>query len=284
MLITSEMKDLKGTCGSYDLVVLSNIVTLPLSKHLMANKKPDFDEKSGWDLYAVHLLSNSEISQRWPFDESLHDAEAKQQLSRHVKRTTEYIDLFSPTTILQISQPILTVLRGSANDAHVLMFARQLDYHLRTTFFNGKWSLTSLQVALNSIKSDRALYFYRGSLSKNIKRSENYIKSLCDVLYAFVRKFSKRRCVLYLAKDGFAPMHEDDESAIRKMLNKLRQKEGNYCSKPGPCTPASDVKNKVNGPQNVHRDMSLNCLQRKHVIHVVSWVTLSLPAPKRANH
>ena len=87
----------------------------------MANKKPDFDEKSGWDLCAENLVSNSEISERWPFDELFHDAAAKQQLSRHVKQTTEYIDLFSPTTILQTSQPILTALRASANHAHVLI-------------------------------------------------------------------------------------------------------------------------------------------------------------------
>ena len=45
---------------------------------------------------------------------------------------------------------------------------------------------------------------------------------------AFVRKFAKHRCVLYLAKDGLAPQHESDESAVREMLKKYegRKKQG----------------------------------------------------------
>ena len=51
----------------------------------------------------------------------------------------------------------------------------------------------------------------------------------CNVLSAFVRKFTKRRCVTYLAKDGLAPQHEEDESAIRQMLKKfhIKQDTGN---------------------------------------------------------
>ena len=54
--------------------------------------------------------------------------------------------------------------------------------------------------------------------SREIHIPESQIKLSTDVLSAFVRKFSKRRCVTYLAKDGLSPLHEEDESAIRLML------------------------------------------------------------------
>ena len=39
-----------------------------------------------------------------------------------------------------------------------------------------------------------------------------------------MRKFTKRRCVTYLARDGLAPKHEEDESAVRQMLKKFNEK------------------------------------------------------------
>ena len=54
--------------------------------------------------------------------------------------------------------------------------------------------------------------------SREIHIPESQIKLSTDVLSAFVRKFSKRRCVTYLAKDGLSPLHEEDESALRLML------------------------------------------------------------------
>ena len=48
-----------------------------------------------------------------------------------------------------------------------------------------------------------------------------------EVLSAFVRKFTKRRCVTYLAKDGLSPTHEEDESAVRQMLKKFNTSSEN---------------------------------------------------------
>ena len=55
--------------------------------------------------------------------------------------------------------------------------------------------------------------------------SNSLITLSYNVLSAFVRKFTKRRCVTYLAKDGLAPKHEEDESAIRQMLKKFNIKQ-----------------------------------------------------------
>ena len=50
---------------------------------------------------------------------------------------------------------------------------------------------------------------------QNILIPESQIKLSSQVLSAFVRKFTKRRCVTYLAKDGLAPKHEEDASTVR---------------------------------------------------------------------
>lgn len=114
LLLSSEMKELQGNFGSYDLAALPNLVSLPLSKEkLSSGKNPKlFIEKEGWELCAYNLSSESVIHERWEFDETFHNAADKQQLSRHVKQTVEYIDLFSPTTILRTSQPTLTALHA----------------------------------------------------------------------------------------------------------------------------------------------------------------------------
>ena len=52
---------------------------------------------------------------------------------------------------------------------------------------------------------------------------ESQIRLSSQVLSAFVGKFTKRRCVKYLARDGLAPKHEEDESAVRQMLKKVQQ-------------------------------------------------------------
>ena len=101
----------------------------------------------------------------WEFDENFHDAAEKMQISRHVKQTVEYIDLFSPTTVLQTFQPLLTALHASENHRHVALFARKLDFFLRTHFFTGNWSYASLQEAIKKIKSEKAFNAFTGKNS-----------------------------------------------------------------------------------------------------------------------
>lgn len=162
LLLSSEMKELQGNFGSYDLTALPNLVSLPLSKEKLSSGKNTklFIEKEGWELCAHNLSSESVIHERWEFDETFHNAADKQQLSRHVKQTVEYIDLFSPTTILRTSQPTLTALNAKQNHHHVLLFARKLDF-LRSSFFSGKWSPTSLQEAIERLKVENAFLLER---------------------------------------------------------------------------------------------------------------------------
>lgn len=49
LLLSSEMKDTQGTCGSYDMTALSNLASLPLSKpkQMSPDSTTYFSEKDG---------------------------------------------------------------------------------------------------------------------------------------------------------------------------------------------------------------------------------------------
>ena len=67
--------------------------------------------------------------------------------------------------------------------------------------------------SINSRLTENVLFMEK--MLQNILIPESQIKLSSQVLSAFVRKFTKRRCVTYLAKDGLAPKHEEDASTVR---------------------------------------------------------------------
>ena len=77
---------------------------------------------------------------------------------------------------------------------------------------------------MNKLKDDSTLFFYSSrELLQELHISNSLISLSCNGLSAFAGKFAKQRCVTYLAKDGLAPRHEEDESAIRQMLKKFHR-------------------------------------------------------------
>lgn len=77
----------------------------------MCEKPNSFTEKDGWELCSTELNSDESATEDivpWEFDENFHDAAEKLQISRHVKQTVEYIDLFSPTTVRSSNFPAPT--------------------------------------------------------------------------------------------------------------------------------------------------------------------------------
>ena len=92
------------------------------------------------------------------------------------------------------------------------------------SFFTGNWSNNFLQEAINKLKVDRELSFYWKKLLQKVLIPESQVRLSCKVLSAFVRKFTKRRCVTYLTRDGLAPKHKEDEPAVRQMLKKFNEK------------------------------------------------------------
>ena len=77
--------------------------------------------------------------------------------------------------------------------------------------------------SINSRLTEAFLFFWK-KLLQNILIPESQIKLSSQVLSAFARKFRKRRCVTYLARDVLAPKHEEDASAVRQMLQKFNHK------------------------------------------------------------
>ena len=199
LLLSAEMTDTQGTCGSYDMTALPNLVSIPLIK--AKQTAPDnlnyFSEKEVWELgYDDQMTPACVAEGTQDFDETFHDAADKQQLSRHVEQTVEHIDLFSSATILQTCQPILTALNENKNHQDVLLFARKLDYPLRTKFFLQEIGLTISfkKPSINLRLTEHFLFFWKKLLQK-ILIPESQIKLSSQVLSAFVRKFTKRRCV-----------------------------------------------------------------------------------------
>ena len=86
LLLSAEMTDTQGTCGSYDMTAFRNLVSILLTKPKQT--APDnlnyFSEKEGWELcYDDQITSACVAEGTWDFDETFHDVADKQQLSRH---------------------------------------------------------------------------------------------------------------------------------------------------------------------------------------------------------
>ena len=84
-----------------------------------------------------------------------------------------------------------TALHAKENHHFVLLFARKIDFYLRKSFFTGNWSSVSLQEAVEKLKGEKALFFYWRELLQSLNVSKALISISCDVLSAFVRKFTK---------------------------------------------------------------------------------------------
>jgi len=76
-------------------------------------------------------------------------------------------------------------------------------------------SSTKALVALNNDSNLRVLW--NNMLSKmHLTNMDNEL--VRNLLFLFETKFSKRRCVIYVAVDGFGPSPHQDNSAIRQLL------------------------------------------------------------------
>ena len=86
------------------------------------------------------------------------------------------------------------------NHPHVLLFARKLDYFIRSSFFTGNWSPTSLQKAIKKLKEENALCFYWKELLQKLNISSSQIISSSQVLSACEHLFvnSQREGVLHI--------------------------------------------------------------------------------------
>lgn len=145
----------------------------------------------------------------------------KLQMLRHAKQTLEYIDVSTSSTIIQANQIIVQTMKKEVNAPHLLVFISCLDHGLRKCFFNtDKWSEDSLKTAITALKSDSNLkILWKDMLTKmHVTHTETPLSQ--KLLFLFVNKFTKRRCVTHLAVDGLGPSGEQENSAIRQLLKK----------------------------------------------------------------
>jgi len=106
---------------------------------------------------------------------------------------------------------------------------------------------------------------YWRKLLQKLLIPEPQIRLSGKVLSAFVRKFTKRRCATYLARDGLALKHEEDESAMRQMLKKFNDKSDEEKTSKA----ESNAINKVTGHLNALRGMNQSGWLTKSVFHVI---------------
>ena len=216
LLLTSEFGDLHESIGSYDPVCIPNAMKIPLLRRNTYKCSSESD-------YQFHSEPSDSNNSFLPLTvtESTFDKAQKQQLLRHSKQTLEYIDLSTSSTIIQANQIIVHAMKSEVNSTHFLHFISCIDHGLRMHYFNKEsWSENSLTKALVALKKDSILMaLWNNMLTKmHVTRKDNELA--CDLLFLFVKKFTKRRCVTYLAVDGFGPSAHQDNSAIRQLLKK----------------------------------------------------------------
>ena len=209
LLLTSEFNELNDSTGSYDPVCIPNAVKIALlrrnkSTHSSASKLPLCSDSSS----SNHSFLPLEVTP------NIYDTGQKIQLLRHAKQTLDYIDLSTSSTIIQANEIIVQAMKNKANSEHLLNFISCLDSGLRMHYFSKEswWE--------NSLKK-----LWSGTLTQmHVTHINNELA--CDLLSIFVKKFTKRRCVTYLAIDGFSPSTSNDNSAIRQLLKKYDMLEG----------------------------------------------------------
>ena len=118
----------------------------------------------------------------------------------------------------------MTALNANKNHQHVLLFQGNLTTICVLSFLQeiGQ-TIPFKKPSINSRLTDHFLFFLKKIL-QNILTAESQIKLSSQVLSPFVRKFTKRRCATYLARDGLVPKHEEDVSAVRQKLQKFNHK------------------------------------------------------------
>lgn len=216
-MLKSEFGDLHGSIGSYDPVSTPNAMNIPL---LRRNK---YKHSSVHDSQYSSALSDSHNYSFLPItvSQGTYDKAQKLQLLRHAKQTLDYIDLSTSSTIIQANQIIVHAMKNEVNSQQLLEFVSCLDHGLRIHYFKKEsWTENSLTKALVALKNDRNLtVLWKNMLSKmHLTSMDNELVN--NLLFLFVTKFTKRRCVTYLAIDGFGPSPHQDNSAIRQLLKK----------------------------------------------------------------
>ena len=194
-----------------------NAIKIPLLRRNKYKHSSEHDSQYSFDLSDLNNYSFLPVT----VPQGTYDKAQKLQLLQHAKQTLHYIDLSTSSTIIQANQIIVHAMKNEVNSQQLLEFVSCLDHGLRMLYFKKEsWTEYSLAKALVALKNDNNLrVLWSNMLSKmHLINVDNELGS--NLLCLFVTKFTKRRCVTYLAVDGFGPSPHQDNSAIRQLLKK----------------------------------------------------------------
>jgi len=194
-----------------------NATNIPLLRRNKYKLSSEHDSQYSFDLSDLNNYSFLPVT----VPQGTYDKAQKLQLLQHAKQTLDYIDLSTSSTIIQANQIIVHAMKNEINAQQLLEFVSCVDHGLRMHYFKKEsWTENSLTKALVALKNDNNLrVLWNNMLSKMhlINMDNELVRNL---LFLFVTKFTKRRCVTYLAVDGFGPSPHQDNSAIRQLLRK----------------------------------------------------------------
>lgn len=225
LLLTSEFGELKENIGSYDPLCIPNAVKLPLLRRNKVYSTSDHSAK-----HCSEFNKSSDTFLPLTVASNTYDHAQKLTLLRHAKQTLEYIDLSTSSTIIQVNQIIVQAMKREVNSTHLLDFISCLDNGLHVNYFQGdNWNENSLTSALRAVKKDNNLMVLWNIMLRKMHVSVMTNDLASDLLFLFVQKFVKRRCVIYLAIDGLGPSANNDNLAIRQLLKKYDMLDKGNC-------------------------------------------------------
>ena len=116
---------------------------------------------------------------------------------------------------------LVSILREVQNQKHVMQFLKFFNCKLRH-FTQGHWHKHNLLNAHTSLLNDHGLKMAWNRLLTKVNMCPEGIEgneqSTTEVFKIICEKFSKRRCVTFLAIDQLNPRSEEQQTAIRQLL------------------------------------------------------------------
>ena len=216
LLIKAEKNDMDSSSfiGSYSAVVTPNYVSVPLKrKKSIVRSKAEITKEPCSNFHQNEYdlnLQDEEVNK-------FHSQKDEHQLYRQVQQVFDYINVKSSSVIIGYGQRLVGILREEQNRKLVMQFLKYFNYKLRHNHF-----LQGLKMAWNRLLIQ--INMCHEGLEANQKSTTEVFGTVCD-------KFSKRRCVTFLAIDQLNPRSEEQQTAICQLLRTFEKgSEKSYLS------------------------------------------------------
>ena len=222
LLIKAEKNDLDTSSfiGSYSTVVTPNYVSVPLQrKKSIVNSRAETTQEHWGNLHQNDKdfkLDDEEVN-------NFHSKKDEDQLYRQVQQVFDYINVKSSSVIIGYGQRLVSILREEQNRKYLMQFLKFFNYKLRHKhFIQGNWHKYTLLNAQRSLRNNHELKMAWSRLLIQVNMTHESVEaneqSTTEVFGTICEKFSKRRCVTFLAIDQLNPRSEEQQSAIRQLL------------------------------------------------------------------